>query len=68
MNKQPLTLPLLALLATALAPASLAAPIDPQLAFAFSENANWINFAPTHGGVDIAADGQAGWGQGGCLR
>ena len=65
MNKLPLLLPLLALIATTLAPASLAAPIDPKLAFAFSENADWINFAPTHGGVDIAVDGLTGfaWGE-----
>ena len=61
MNNPPLLL--LALLATT--PASLAAPIDPQLAFAYSENAKWIDFSPTHGGVDIAANGLSGfaWGE-----
>ena len=61
MNK--LLIQLLALFVTS--PTSLAAPIDPYLAFSFSENAEWINFAPTHSGVDIAADGLSGfaWGE-----
>ena len=57
MNKPRLLL--LALLATTLAPASLAAPIAPSLAY--SENANWINFSPSHGGVEVAANGLSGF-------
>lgn len=32
--------------------------IDTNKNFAWSENAGWINFAPTNGGVTLQSDGQ----------
>ncbi len=35
--------------------------IDPTEKFVWSENAGWINFASTHGGVTVKSDGLSGY-------